>query len=67
MDALLAVEKSIMSQYVCLECGWIYDESLGVPERGIAPGTTWDELPQDFECLECSTKKSDTHMWQKLD
>ena len=29
-----------MAQYVCLECGWIYDEEKGDPDRGYAPGTT---------------------------
>ncbi|MGYP001570038307 len=55
-----------MSQYVCLDCGWIYDEALGLPERGIAPGTLWDDLPADFKCEDCEVKKSDTHMWQKV-
>ena len=54
-------------QYVCLECGWIYDEALGDPEQNIAPGTTWDSLPDDFTCSDCDIKKSDTHMWQRLD
>lgn len=56
-----------MSQYVCLECGWIYDESRGDPERGIVAGTTWDSLPDDFTCGDCDVKKGDTHMWQRLD
>ncbi len=53
-------------QYVCLECGWIYDETHGLPEEGIAAGTRWEELPDDFKCPECETRKRDTHMWQKL-
>ncbi len=56
-----------MSQYVCLDCGWIYDEAHGFPEKGIAPGTKWEDLPEDFQCAECTVKKSDTHMWQKID
>jgi rubredoxin len=56
-----------MAQYVCLECGWIYDEAVGDPSRGIAPGTTWAALPDDFQCGDCEVKKSDTHMWQRLD
>jgi len=56
-----------MAQYVCLDCGWIYDEAKGDPERGIAPGTTWESLPDDFKCAECEVRKSDTHMWQRLD
>ena len=37
-------------KYVCSVCGFEYDEEKGYPEGGIAPGTTWDELPEDFEC-----------------
>ena len=56
-----------MYQYICLDCGWIYDEAKGLPERGIPPGTKWGDLPSDFKCAECDVRKSDTHMWQKLD
>ncbi|MBR1957379.1 MAG: rubredoxin [Tidjanibacter sp.] len=31
-----------MKKYVCDVCGWEYDEELGYPEGGIAPGTKWD-------------------------
>jgi rubredoxin len=41
--------KQNMSQYVCLDCGWIYDEAVGDPERGIPPGTKWESLPDDFK------------------
>ena len=53
-------------QYVCLDCGWLYDESEGLPERGIAPGTRWEDLPMDFKCGECEITKADTHMWQQI-
>ena len=29
-------------------CGWIYDEALGDPEEGIAPGTAWKDVPEDW-------------------
>ena len=35
-------------KYVCSLCGFEYDEEKGYPEGGIAPGTPWDELPEDF-------------------
>ena len=35
-------------KYVCTVCGWEYDESAGYPEGGIAPGTPWSEVPEDF-------------------
>ena len=40
-------------KYVCTVCGWEYDESAGYPEGGIAPGTPWSEVPEDFECPLC--------------
>lgn len=56
-----------MAQYVCLECGWIYDEVAGAPDRGIAPGTTWESLPDSFQCGECEVTKSETEKWQRID
>ena len=39
-----------MQKYVCEVCGWVYDEAIGVPEQGIAPGTKFEDLPDDFTC-----------------
>ena len=46
-----------MKKYVCDACGWVYDEAVGMPEKGIAPGTKFDDLPDDFECPLCSVGK----------
>ncbi|MCM1079130.1 MAG: rubredoxin [Bacteroidales bacterium] len=48
-----------MEKYVCDVCGWVYDPAVGVPEAGIAPGTPFEELPEDFECPLCGVGKSD--------
>ena len=40
-------------KYICRHCGWIYDESKGLPEADIEPETPWDEIPDDFECPLC--------------
>lgn len=45
-------------KYVCEICGWVYDEEIGVPEKGIAPGTKFEDLPDDFECEMCGVDKS---------
>ena len=37
-------------KYVCDVCGWEYDETVGDPDNGIAPGTKWEDLPDDFVC-----------------
>ena len=39
-----------MKKYVCEVCGWIYDEAAGDVDLGIAPGTKFESLPEDFEC-----------------
>jgi rubredoxin-NAD+ reductase len=47
----------IMKKYVCDACGWEYDEALGDEEHGIAPGTKFEDLPDDFECPLCGVGK----------
>ena len=44
-------------KYVCEVCGWEYDEELGAPDHGIAPGTKFEDLPEDFECPLCGVDK----------
>jgi rubredoxin len=40
----------------------VYDEAAGIPEDGIAPGTSWDDIPEDWECPECGVSKADFEM-----
>lgn len=47
-----------MAKYVCPICGYTYDEMLGRAEDGIAPGTDWQSLPQDWVCPLCGAPKS---------
>ena len=37
-----------MKMYICIICGWVYDEKEGWPEEGIAPGTKWEDVPDDW-------------------
>ena len=46
-----------MSKYVCEVCGWVYDEAIGLPDKGIAVGTKFEDLPDDFECELCGVGK----------
>jgi rubredoxin len=46
----------------CIQCGFEYDEALGWPEDGIAPGTRWDDIPEDWSCPDCGAAKSDFEM-----
>ena len=44
-------------KYICDICGWEYDEKLGYPEEGIALGTPWENVPEDFLCPLCGVGK----------
>ncbi|MBQ3587233.1 MAG: rubredoxin [Oscillospiraceae bacterium] len=46
-----------MAKYGCVICGWIYDEEAGDDALGIAPGTLFEDLPEDFECPDCGVGK----------
>jgi rubredoxin len=50
--------------WMCLICGWIYDEATGAPEHGIAAGTPWSEVPMNWTCPECGARKEDFEMVQ---
>ncbi len=43
----------------CEVCGWIYDEEKGAPDEGLAPGTRWSEVPEDWQCPDCFAFKRD--------
>lgn len=45
--------------YKCLVCNFIYDEAKGSPEHGIAPGTAWKDIPEDWVCPDCGVGKAD--------
>ena len=51
-----------MKSYMCVICGWIYNEVDGVPEEGIAPGTKWEEVPVNWVCPDCGARKEDFEM-----
>ena len=51
-----------MKKYMCLICGWIYDEATGWPEDNIQPGTQWDDVPMNWTCPECGARKDDFEM-----
>ena len=51
--------KGSMKTYVCIVCGFVYDENLGRPEEGIPAGTLWDAVPADWSCPDCGAGKAD--------
>ena len=49
-------------KYMCVICGFIYDEALGRPEDGIVPGTRWEDVPATWCCPDCGASKDDFEM-----
>ncbi len=48
--------------WMCLICGWVYDEAAGLPEEGIPAGTRWEDVPMNWTCPECGARKDDFEM-----
>jgi rubredoxin len=48
--------------WMCVVCGFIYDEAEGLPEEGIAPGTRWEDIPDSWVCPDCGVTKADFEM-----
>lgn len=48
-----------MRKFICSICGYLYDEAVGDPDRGIAPGTKWEDVPEDWTCPICGAVKTD--------
>lgn len=46
-------------KFICLACGYIYDEEFGDPEDGLPAGTRFEDIPDDWQCPLCGVKKSD--------
>ena len=49
--------RNKMKKYRCTACEWIYDPAIGDPDGGIAPGTPFEEIPDDWSCPLCGVGK----------
>lgn len=49
-------------RWMCVVCGFIYDEAEGFPEEGIAAGTRWEDIPDTWTCPDCGVTKDDFEM-----
>ncbi|KAF1074415.1 rubredoxin [Halodesulfovibrio sp. MK-HDV] len=48
-----------MEKYVCVICGYEYDPADGDPSNGVAPGTKFEDIPEDWLCPVCGAPKSE--------
>ncbi|RLC91505.1 MAG: rubredoxin [Chloroflexi bacterium] len=53
-----------MDKWECIVCGYVYDPAVGDPDSGIAPGTPFEALPNDWVCPECGAGKD---MFEKVE
>jgi rubredoxin len=51
-----------MKSYMCVICGFIYNEADGWPEDGIPAGTRWEDIPPNWVCPTCGARKEDFEM-----
>lgn len=49
-------------KFICLLCGFIYDEEQGWPQDGILPGTRWKDVSDEWMCPDCGAMKGDFEM-----
>jgi len=48
-----------MQKWICDVCEWVYDPAEGDPTQGVEPGTSFDDLPDDWVCPACGVGKED--------
>jgi rubredoxin len=46
-----------MTKHVCIVCGYVYDPAQGDPDNGVAPGTLFSKVPEDWACPVCGAGK----------
>ncbi len=46
-----------MQKWICVICGYVYDEAVGIPGSGIVAGTAFADLPEEWTCPECGSPK----------
>lgn len=60
----MSARKEGYRKYVCVVCGYIYDEAHGAPEDGIARGTRWEDVPETWVCPDCGATKDDFELME---
>ena len=53
-----------MKKWQCIVCGFVYDEAEGMPDEDVAPGTSWNDIPDDWTCPDCGAPKEDFEMME---
>lgn len=59
MSNTATAEAVIYRKWLCMVCDYVYDEAMGDPEHGLAPGTRFEEIPDNWSCPDCGVTKDD--------
>lgn len=59
---LVTPAECVMKSYLCVICGFVYEEEQGHPASGVAPGTKWEDVPLSWRCPDCGAGKEDFEM-----
>ena len=51
-----------MKKWKCIVCGFVYEQEVGLPDDGIAAGTSWEDIPDHWVCPDCGVGKQDFEM-----
>ena len=54
-----------MQKYICIPCGYVYDPAEGDKDGGVAPGTKWEDVPEDWVCPLCGVGKEDFEPYEE--
>ena len=55
-------DESRFRTWICVVCGFLYDEAQGLPQEGLVPGTRWKDVADDWICPDCGVGKDDFEM-----
>jgi len=57
-----STDTQALRKWMCVVCGYIYDEAVGAPDEGIPAGTRWADVPDTWTCPDCGATKDDFEM-----
>lgn len=52
-------------KWICRQCSMIYDPVVGDPDSGIAPGTAFEAIPEDWHCPICGVSKKSFMVYEE--
>lgn len=62
MNSTAEAKAPALQTWLCVLCGWIYDEAAGDPGSGLSPGTRWADVSGDWRCPDCGVEKNGFEM-----